>query len=196
MREAAINRDTRETKISVKVNLDGQGQADVATGVAFMDHMIDHLARHSLMDIMVRAEGDLEIDAHHTVEDLGICLGKALLDAIGTAEGIGRYGAAAVPMDEALAEVALDVSGRPFLVFNAQFARGRVGNFDVELVEEFLRAFAVNARLTLHVNLRYSQNVHHGIEAIFKALARALRGAIAKDERVAGIPSTKGTIET
>lgn len=167
----------------------------MSTGVGFFDHMLTHLARHSLMNLKVAAEGDLHIDAHHTVEDVGICIGKAFLQALGEPKGITRYGHAAVPMDETLAEATVDLSGRPYLVFRAEVPRVRLGNFDAELAEEFLRAFAVNARCTLHVNLRYSGNVHHAIEGIFKAVARALGQAIAVDPRVKGVPSTKGTIE-
>jgi imidazoleglycerol-phosphate dehydratase len=196
MRKAEVNRETRETRIRVGVNLDGEGAADVATGVGFFDHMLAHLARHSLMDISVAAEGDLHIDAHHTVEDVGICLGKAFVQALGEPKGLVRYGHAAVPMDEALAEASVDVSGRPFLVFRAQLPPAQVGQFDADLAEEFLRAFAVNGRLTLHVELRYGRNVHHCIEGMFKAVARALGQAIAVDPRVKGVPSTKGMLET
>lgn len=196
MRRANISRQTAETRIAVEIGLDGSGKAEVNTGVPFLDHMLDHVARHGLFDLKLEAKGDLEIDAHHTVEDVGICLGKAFLEAVGTPRGISRYGFAAVPMDEALAEVAVDFSGRPFLVFDASFSQGRVGDFDVELVEEFFRAFAVNSRTTLHVVLRRGKNVHHGIEAIFKAAGRALRAAVALDPRVEGIPSTKGSIDS
>jgi imidazoleglycerol-phosphate dehydratase len=156
--------------------------------------MLTHLARHGLFDLAVTAKGDLEIDAHHTVEDVGICLGKALLQALGDSVGVVRFGHAVVPMDEALAEVAVDLSGRPFLAFEAAFPRGRVGDFDAELVEEFFRAFAVNSRTTIHVVLRHGSNVHHSIEAMFKAFARALSEAVRVDPRVKAIPSTKGTL--
>jgi imidazoleglycerol-phosphate dehydratase len=158
--------------------------------------MLTHLARHSLCDLEVKAEGDLHIDAHHTVEDVGICLGKALLEALGEPVGLVRYGHAVIPMDEALAEVAIDVSGRPFLVFEGEYKASTVGEFDAELAEEFFRAFAVNARCTLHIRLCYGKNVHHCIEAIFKAAARALGQAIQRDPRVKGVPSTKGMLET
>tara|TARA_R110001592_G_scaffold184874_8_gene428708 strand:- start:2188 stop:2778 length:591 start_codon:yes stop_codon:yes gene_type:complete len=196
MRSAQIERNTNETKISLKVAIDGTGSAKIDTGVGFFDHMLDHLARHGLFDIEVSAKGDLHIDAHHTVEDIGICLGKAFLEAVGVPKGIRRYGHAVIPMDEALAEVAVDFSGRPFLVFNADLPIGRLGEFDLELAREFMQAFAVNARLTLHVNLRYGQNTHHCIEGIFKALAQALRRALELDPRNTGIPSTKGMLET
>jgi imidazoleglycerol-phosphate dehydratase len=195
MRRAELSRETAETRIRVSLNLDGEGRAEVATGVGFFDHMLTHLARHSLMDVTVAAEGDLHIDAHHTVEDVGICLGKAFVQALGEPKGLVRYGRALVPMDEALAEAAVDISGRPFLVFRAELPGTRVGEFDAELAEEFLRAFAVNARLTLHVNLRYGGNLHHCIEGIFKAVARALGEALRLDPRVKGVPSTKGMLE-
>lgn len=197
MRQAQVNRKTNETEIALRVAIDGTGQATINTGVGFFDHMLDLLARHGLFDLEVRAVGDLHIDAHHTVEDVGICLGKALLEAVGTPKGIRRYGHAVIPMDEALAEVAVDFSGRPFLVFNADLPKGSLGNFDVELAEEFMQALAVNARLTLHVNLRYGRNTHHCIEGIFKALAQALRRALETDPRNGdAIPSTKGMLET
>ena len=196
MRRAELTRKTKETDITVRVDLDGSGQAVVDTGVGFMDHMLTHLARHGLLDLEVRASGDLEIDAHHTVEDVGICLGQAFAKAVGDGAGLVRFGHAVVPMDEALAEVAIDVSGRPFLAFEANFLQGRVGDFDAELVEEFFRAFAVNSRTTLHVMLRCGSNVHHSIEGVFKAFARALGGSVQLDPRVTGVPSTKGMLET
>lgn len=196
MREARIERRTAETNIVLAINLDGEGKAEVDTGIGFFDHMLTHLARHGLFDLKVSAKGDLHIDPHHTVEDVGICLGKAFLQALGEPKGIARYGHAVVPMDEALAEAAVDCSGRPFLVFDASFPAERVGAFDTELAEEFWRAVAVNGRLTLHIVLRAGKNAHHGIEAIFKAAARALRQAVTHDPRVAGVPSTKGMIET
>jgi imidazoleglycerol-phosphate dehydratase len=195
MRRAELTRETKETNIRVKVDLDGSGKADIATGVGFLDHMLTHLARHGLFDVCVHAKGDLEIDAHHTVEDIGICLGKVFSQALGDAKGIVRFGHATVPMDEALAEVAVDISGRPFLAFQASFRPGRVGKFDAELVEEFFRAFAVNSRITLHIVLRYGSNAHHSIEGIFKAFARAMAEATRIDPRVKGIPSTKGMLE-
>jgi len=196
LRKSKINRKTKETQIAVSLVVDGKGQAEVNTGVGFFDHMLNHLARHGMMDIAVAAKGDLHIDPHHTVEDVGICLGKALLEAIGDAKGMTRFGHAVVPMDEALAEAAVDISGRPFLSFNADLPRGRVGEFDVELTEEFLRALSVNARMTVHIVLRYGKNAHHCIEAIFKAFARALGEALRNDPRVNGVPSTKGMLET
>jgi len=196
VREARIERETRETKITLVLRLDGGGTAEVNTGVGFFDHMLTHVARHGLFDLTVQAEGDLHIDAHHTVEDVGICLGKAFLQAVGSPEGLTRYGHAITPMDEALAEAAVDFSGRPFLVFNAALPPVRVGDFDAELAEEFLRAFAMNSRTTLHINLRYGKNVHHCLEGMFKALGRALREAVRLDPRVKGVPSTKGVIET
>lgn len=197
MRQAQVNRKTNETDIALRVVIDGTGKAEINTGVGFFDHMLDLLARHGLFDLEIKATGDLHIDSHHTVEDVGICLGKALLEAVGTPKGIRRYGHAVIPMDEALAEVAVDFSGRPFLVFNADLPKGSLGNFDVELAEEFMQALAVNARLTLHVNLRYGKNTHHGIEGIFKALAQALRRALEIDPRNSdAIPSTKGMLES
>ncbi len=195
MRTATLSRQTRETQIEVTINLDGSGQSDVSTGVGFFDHMLTHLAKHGSFDIRVAAKGDLEIDAHHTVEDVGICLGQAFLEALGTPEGIARFGHAVLPMDEALAEAAVDISGRPFLEYRVELPRQRVGEFDSELAEEFFRAFAVNGRVTLHVVLRYGSNVHHCIEVMFKAVARALRRAVEADPRAVGIPSTKGMLQ-
>jgi imidazoleglycerol-phosphate dehydratase len=196
MRTANISRETKETRISVSVNLDGAGTGTIGTGVGFFDHMLDHVARHGLFDLEVKAEGDLHIDPHHTVEDVGICLGRVFLEAVGEPKGLTRYGHAVVPMDEALAEVTVDFSGRPFLVFSADLPKARLGEFDAELAEEFLRAFAVQSRMTVHVDLRYGKNLHHCIEAIFKALGRALRQAVTLDPRVQSVPSTKGMLET
>jgi imidazoleglycerol-phosphate dehydratase len=197
MRQAQVNRKTNETEIALRVALDGSGEARIDTGIGFFDHMLNHLSRHGLFDIDIQATGDLHIDPHHTVEDVGICLGKAFLEAVGTPRGIRRYGHAVIPMDEALAEVAVDFSGRPFLVFNADLPKGSLGGFDVELTEEFMQAFAMNSRITLHVNLRYGKNTHHCIEGIFKALAQALRRALETDPRNSDvIPSTKGMLET
>jgi imidazoleglycerol-phosphate dehydratase len=196
MRTATLERNTNETKIKVSLNLDGTGKAEVSTGVGFFDHMLAQIARHGLFDLTVQADGDLHIDPHHTVEDVGICLGKVFLEALGEPVGITRYGHGIVPMDEALGEAAVDVSGRPYLVFNAEIPGERVGQFDTELTEEFFRAFAVNARITLHLSLRYGTNSHHAIEALFKAAARALRQAVSIDPRVQGVPSTKGMLET
>ena len=196
MRTATLERNTNETKIKVSLNLDGTGKAEVSTGVGFFDHMLAQIARHGLFDLTLKADGDLHIDPHHTVEDVGICLGKVFLEALGEPVGITRYGQGIVPMDEALGEAAVDVSGRPYLVFNAEIPGERVGQFDTELTEEFFRAFAVNARITLHLSLRYGTNSHHAIEALFKAAARALRQAVSIDPRVQGVPSTKGMLET
>ena len=195
-RRAEIARDTSETSIRLSVMLDGTGQARVATGVGFFDHMLTALARHGMLDLEVAAKGDLHIDFHHTVEDVGIVLGQAVRRALGDKLGIARYGHALVPMDEALAEAALDISGRPFLAWNVAFQRAKIGEFDTELVEEFFRAFAFNAGITLHVTLKAGTNAHHVAEACFKALARALRIAVEPDPRAAGvIPSTKGVLE-
>jgi len=178
----------------VSLDLDGQGRTAASTTVGFLDHMLDLLGRHAGLDLDVKATGDTHVDAHHTVEDVGICLGKALAAALGDKRGIRRFGQASVPMDEALADVSLDLSGRPFLVFNATFPTEKTGGFDAQLVEEFLRALAVNAGLTLHVRVPCGRDTHHIAEAIFKGLARALRDAVALDPRVAGVPSTKGIL--
>ncbi len=196
MRQAEIVRETKETRIKVSVNLDGSGEAEVSTGIGFFDHMLTHLAKHGRFDVRVEAKGDLEIDAHHTVEDVGICLGQAFLKAVGGAEGLSRFGHAVLPMDEALAEAAVDFSGRPYLVFRADLPKTMVGDFDTELAEEFFRAFAMNSRMTIHIVLRYGSNAHHCIEVMFKAFARALSRALALDPGVEGVPSTKGVIET
>lgn len=196
VREGRISRATRETEIEITLNLDGEGRSQIDTGIGFFDHMLTHLARHGLFDLTVKAKGDLHIDPHHTVEDVGICLGKAFLEAVGGGEGIARYGHAVIPMDETLAEAALDFSGRPFLVFEANLEQGRVGEFDAELTEEFFRAFAMNARVTLHLMVRQGKNTHHCIEGLFKAFARALRAAATLDGRVKGVPSTKGMLQT
>ena len=196
MRRSEKTRETRETSIGLTLDLDGRGTCTAATGIGFFDHMLNHIARHGLFDLEVNAKGDLEIDPHHTVEDVGIVLGQALREAVGVPTGIRRYGHAVVPMDEALAEVAVDFSGRPFLAFHADLSRYKLGDFDSELAEEFLRAFAMNSRITLHVDLRYGKNVHHCIEGIFKALGRALAEAVSIDPRVSDVPSTKGMLET
>jgi imidazoleglycerol-phosphate dehydratase len=189
-----VERKTGETDIKVKVNLDGVGDYKLATGVPFFDHMLTALAKHGLLDLEVKAVGDLEIDAHHTVEDVGICLGRAFREALGDKEGIARFGSARIPMDEALAEAVVDVSGRPYLVYNASCPGTRVGEFETELVEEFFFAFAHNAGITLHLHLVYGRNIHHCIEALFKAAGRALRQAVALDPKVKGVPSTKGSL--
>ena len=195
MRQATVKRATKETDIEVSVDLDGSGAAAVATGIGFLDHMLDLLARHSRIDIRVNAKGDLHIDHHHTTEDVGIALGQAVKQALGDMKGITRYADVHVPMDEALTRVAIDVSGRPFLVFDAEFTRDKVGTFDTELVQEWFQAFAMNSGVTLHVKTLYGSNDHHIAESCFKALARALRAALAIDPRAAGeIPSTKGRL--
>jgi imidazoleglycerol-phosphate dehydratase len=195
MRSATITRETKETKISVTLLLDGAGVADVATGVGFFDHMLDQIARHSLIDLTVHAEGDLEVDQHHTVEDVGIALGQALAKALGDKRGIVRYAHCLLPMDEALTRVALDISGRPFLVFNVAFPTEKIGDFDVQLIREFFQAFAVHAGLTLHIETLYGANSHHIAESCFKGAARSLGAAIAIDARQAErIPSTKGAL--
>src|ERR1051325_4008715 len=183
MRKGAVTRKTKETDVEVAVNLDGTGASEIATGIGFFDHMLDLLARHSRIDISVKAKGDLHIDHHHTTEDVGIALGQAFKQALGDMKGITRYADVHVPMDEALTRVALDVSGRPFLVFKATFARDKVGAFDTELVEEWFRAFATNAGITLHVETLYGSNDHHIAESCFKGLARALRAAATIDPR-------------
>lgn len=195
MREATVTRTTAETAISVTVNLDGTGRHDCQTGVGFFDHMLDQLSRHSLIDLTVRAKGDLHIDDHHTVEDVGIALGQAVRQALGDMKGITRYADVHLPMDETLTRVALDVSGRPFLVFRTEFPRDKIGTFDTELVREFFQAFAMNAGVTLHVETLYGDNAHHIAESCFKGLARALRAAFAIDPRRSNeVPSTKGVL--
>jgi imidazoleglycerol-phosphate dehydratase len=194
-RTASVTRKTKETDITVEVNLDGSGQARISAGIPFFGHMLDHLARHSLIDITVDAKGDLEIDGHHTVEDVGLSLGQALSKAFGDKKGMTRYGFASIPMNEALVDVSLDISGRPFMVFDADLPKSKVGEFDSELAEEFIRALVNAAGLTLHVTVRRGTNLHHVIEAMFKALARALGDAVRIDPRLAGaVPSTKGTL--
>src|SRR6187200_3383134 len=195
MRKATVKRATKETDVEVAVNLDGTGASEIATGIGFFDHMLDLLARHSRIDIAVKAKGDLHIDHHHTTEDVGIALGQAVKQALGDMKGITRYADVQVPMDEALTRVAIDISGRPFLVFKAEFGRDKVGSFDTELVQEWLQAFAMNSGVTLHVATLYGTNDHHIAESCFKALARALRTALAIDARAANeIPSTKGSL--
>ena len=195
MRKGAVKRTTKETDIDVSVDLDGKGTAQVATGIGFLDHMLDLLARHSRMDIEVKAKGDLHIDHHHTTEDVGIALGQAVKQALGDLKGITRYADVHVPMDEALSRVAIDVSGRPMLVFKVKFVRDKIGTFDTELVNEWFQAFAMNAGITLHVETLYGTNDHHISESCFKALARALRTAFTIDPRAANeIPSTKGSL--
>ena len=195
MRTAEIKRKTKETDIEVAIDLDGTGVAAVATGIGFLDHMLDLFARHSRIDVSLKAKGDLHIDQHHTTEDAAIALGQAVKQALGDMKGITRYCDVHVPMDEALTRVAIDISGRPFLIFRAAFRRVKVGAFDTELVREWFQAFAMNAGITLHVETLYGANDHHIAESCFKALARALRGAVAIDARAAGeVPSTKGVL--
>lgn len=195
LREAATERNTKETKIQGKLNLDGKGVSDISTGIGFLDHMLDLLARHSGMDLSIKCDGDLNVDGHHTTEDIGIVIGKLLGEALGEKRGINRYGFASIPMDEALAQCSLDISGRPFLVLRAEFGGENVGDFATELVEEFFRAVSFNAGLTLHLSCEYGANDHHKIEAMFKAFARALRVAMAIDEKFKDqIPSTKGVL--
>lgn len=191
---AEIKRKTAETQISVKLNLDGEGKSDIATGIGFLDHMLTLLAKHSFMDLTVKAKGDLEVDSHHTVEDIGIVLGEALREALGDKAGIHRYGNCFIPMDETLAQVCLDFSGRPFLVFGAEIPKIQLGNYDTEMTEEFFRAVAMHCGLTLHIRVLYGSNVHHIIEAIFKAFARAVAEAAAVDPRVKGVMSSKGVL--
>jgi imidazoleglycerol-phosphate dehydratase len=195
MRSASVTRKTKETEITVELLLEGAGQASVATGVGFFDHMLDQVARHALFDLKIRAKGDLEIDQHHTVEDVGIALGQALAQAMGDKRGIVRYADCLLPMDETLTRVALDLSGRPFLAFKVEFPSGKIGAFDTELVREFFQALATNAGMTLHVETLHGENSHHIAESCFKGVARALGAAVAIDPRQAGqIPSTKGAL--
>ena len=195
MRQAEITRKTNETDITVRVDLDGTGTYDNQTGVGFFDHMLDQLARHALLDLEVRATGDLHIDDHHTVEDVGITLGQALTQAMGDKRGIRRYGSCLLPMDDALVRTALDLSGRPFLVWGVELPTAKIGSFDTELVREFFQAFATHGGITLHVDQLHGINSHHIVEAAFKSVARALRDALEVDPRKAGdIPSTKGAL--
>jgi imidazoleglycerol-phosphate dehydratase len=194
-RTAEITRNTQETKITVRVNLDGTGQARLSTGIGFFDHMLDQIARHGLIDMDIQAEGDLHIDGHHTVEDVGIALGQAVLKAVGDKKGIRRYGHAYVPLDEALSRVVIDFSGRPGLVMNVPFKSGMIGTFDSQLTHEFFQGFVNHAFVTLHIDNLRGENAHHQCETVFKAFARALRAAVEPDPRAAGsIPSTKGSL--
>ena len=195
MREASVERITKETRIKATVRLDGTGQYDIATGIGFLDHMLEQLSRHSLLDITLKAEGDLHIDFHHTTEDTGIVLGQAVAKALGGREGIARYGEALVPMDETLTRVVLDASNRPYLVWRVDLARDKLGQMDTELFKEWFQAFAQHAGLTLHVENLYGVNTHHIVESCYKGLARALRRAVEVDPRQAGgVPSTKGAL--
>jgi imidazoleglycerol-phosphate dehydratase len=196
MRSAEVRRDTAETRIRVRIDLDGTGRQQLATGVPFLDHMLDQIARHGLIDLDVQADGDLHIDGHHTVEDIGITLGQAMAQAVGNKQGIRRYGHAYVPLDEALSRVVVDFSGRPGLVWNVDFKRAMIGGFDVDLAHEFFQGFVNHAQMTVHVDNLRGDNAHHQCETIFKAFARALRMALEIDPRAAGqIPSTKGTLQ-
>ena len=195
MREAAVSRKTKETSVEVSVNLDGAGVYDVSTGIGFLDHMLEQLSRHSLIDLRVRAEGDLHIDFHHTTEDVGIAVGQAVDKALGDRRGITRFGSAYVPMDETLSRVALDISSRPYLIWRVVFSRPKLGEMDTELFKEWFQAFAQAAGITLHVENLYGDNNHHIVESCYKALARSLRVAVAIDARAADqVPSTKGTL--
>jgi imidazoleglycerol-phosphate dehydratase len=195
MRKGAVSRKTKETGIEVSVDLDGTGVARIATGIGFFDHMLEQLARHSLIDIEIRAAGDLQIDQHHTVEDTGIALGQAVRQALGDMADIARFGSVLLPMDESLTRVAVDISGRPFLVFRTKFPQAKIGAFDSELVREFFQAFATHATMNIHVETLYGENAHHIAESSFKGLARALRAAVELDRRQMGaIPSTKGSL--
>jgi imidazoleglycerol-phosphate dehydratase len=193
-RSARIERATKETTIAVVVNLDGTGHSELASGVPFLDHMLDQVARHGMLDLSVQANGDLHIDAHHTVEDIGITFGQAVRQALGDKAGITRYGHAYVPLDEALSRVVIDLSGRPGLEFHVPFTRPMIGAFDVDLTHEFFQGFANHALATLHIDNLRGQNAHHQAETVFKAFARALRVAVAPDSRTTGVPSTKGSL--
>lgn len=194
-RIATINRSTKETSINLALDLDGRGEHRIESGVPFFDHMLTQIARHGFFDLQLTAKGDLEVDAHHTVEDVGICLGEAFKQALGDKSGIRRYGRGSMPMHEALAAVVLDFSGRPFLVYNVSLPKTQIGNFELELVEEFFTAFCNHAGANVHVNLAYGENLHHIVEAVFKAFARALDEATQLDPRVEGVLSSKGSLE-
>jgi imidazoleglycerol-phosphate dehydratase len=189
-----VKRKTKETEIFLKLDLDGSGKHSVSTGIPFFDHMLSLLTYHSSIDLSLKAKGDIRVDSHHTVEDVGICLGEGIKKALGDGKGIGRYGMAMIPMDETLGSVALDLSMRPCLVFHMKMRRSKIGDFDLELVEEFFKALCNHGRITLHVNLLYGKNSHHMVEAVFKGFGRALRQAISFDERRLSIPSTKGIL--
>jgi imidazoleglycerol-phosphate dehydratase len=195
MRKGTIQRKTTETDVSVEVNLDGTGVGYIDTAVPFLDHMLNLFARHGLVDLTIRSKGDTAVDDHHLVEDIGICLGKAVRSALGERKGISRYGSAVVPMDESLCSVAMDLSGRPYLIWRAELDGQRIGEFDPALLREFFKSFSDHSGITLHINLIYGTNGHHMAEAIFKAFARAFRKAIAMDGRVEGVLSTKGSLE-
>lgn len=194
MRQAKIARKTYETDLELELNIDGTGKSNLQTGVGFFDHMLTHIAKHGLFDLTVKCDGDLEVDQHHTVEDIGIALGQAFQEALGKKEGITRYATVTTPMDEALSTVSVDISGRAYLVFNVEGLKDKVGEFDTELVQEFFQAFTSNAKVTLHINLQYGSNTHHIIESIFKGFGRCLDQATLKNPRIEGIPSTKGLL--
>ena len=194
MRKGKFSRETKETEVRVELDIDGEGKGEISTGIPFFDHMLELLSRHSLFDLRVEAEGDLEVDFHHTVEDVGITLGRAFWEALGDKKGISRYGWAIIPMDEALSMVAVDVSSRPGLVFKGEIKREKVGGFDAELLPVFLKSFSDHAGITLHVWVMYGDNLHHVMESVFKALGKALRMAVSFDPREKGLPSTKGLL--
>ncbi|MEK7197297.1 MAG: imidazoleglycerol-phosphate dehydratase HisB [Nitrospirota bacterium] len=194
-RKALIKRKTKETDISLDLNLDGSGKYSINTSIPFLDHMLSLMCRHGLFDVKLKAKGDIAIDDHHTVEDIGIVLGKAVKQALGDMKGISRYGQASVPMDEALASVSLDISGRPYLVYKVEFPKkGKIKDFDPDLIEDFFQAFVSNSNITLHVNVLYGRNIHHMIEAVFKGLGRALKGAVSVDKKIKGVLTTKGML--
>ena len=193
-RKAEVGRKTKETSVVLRLNLDGSGKQSIKTGIPFFDHMLSLLAYHSRVDLSLMARGDIGVDAHHTVEDVGICLGDGIRKAVGEAKGIQRYGAATIPMDESLVSVAIDLSMRPYLVFQMKLRRSKIGTFDPELVEEFFKALCNHARITLHINLLYGRNSHHMVEAVFKGFGRALKEAVSLDERASEVPSTKGML--
>jgi imidazoleglycerol-phosphate dehydratase len=193
-RKAEVKRKTKETEVILKLDLDGSGRHSIQTGIPFFDHMLSLLAYHSSIDLSIKAQGDLGVDSHHTVEDVGICLGDGIRKALGEAKGIQRYGMAMIPMDETLGSVALDLSMRPCLVFHMKLRKSKIGTFDLELVEEFFKALCNHAKITLHINLLYGRNSHHMVEAVFKGFGRALKEAISLDERSSSIPSTKGIL--
>lgn len=195
MRKAVVERTTKETRVTAEVNLDGTGKYQVGTGIGFLDHMLEQLSRHSLIDLTLQADGDLHIDFHHTTEDTGIAIGQAVAEALGDRRGIRRFGSATIPMDETLTQVSVDVSNRPYLIWRVEFSRQKLGEMDTELFKEWFQAFAQNAGITLHVENAYGQNNHHIVESCYKGLARALRDAIEHDSRIAGeVPSTKGVL--
>lgn len=194
MRKAIVERKTNETKIRTEINLDGEGLYRISTGMGFFDHMLELFSKHSLVDVEMDIKGDLEVDCHHSVEDAGIVLGQAVAKAIGDKKSIKRYGSAVIPMDETLVSVDLDISGRPYLVYNVDFTSESTGGFELETIQEFMRGFCINAGITLHINMEYGLNNHHIAEAIFKALARAFRTAVETDDKVKGVPSTKGLL--